>query len=117
MRPRSILAPFALLLFLALLAPAVAHAAPAAPATPAPQTAVAAPAAPAPALGDFLASLAQPAPQPAAASCGTSFCTQAERDACNQQCLKHGHTVFVGLECCSSTCTTLCICGSRPIDC
>lgn len=116
MRLRSILTPFALLLFLALLAPAVAHAAPAAPAIPAPQAAVAAgaPAAPAPALGDFLASLGRPAGAVPAADCGTSFCTQAQRDACNKKC--QGHGVFVGLECCSN-CTTLCVCGSKPIAC
>jgi hypothetical protein len=62
-----------------------------------------------PPIDAFLASLAQPA-----ASCGPGFCTQAERDACNQQC--RGHKFFVGLECCSN-CTTLCICGSVPVAC
>jgi hypothetical protein len=117
MRLRSILIPLAFLLFLALVLPAVAHAAPAAPAPQAAAgaSAAGAPASSAPALGDFLASLGRPAGAQAAASCGTSFCTQAQRDACNKQC--QGHKVFVGLECCSSTCTTYCICGSRPIAC
>lgn len=48
--------------------------------------------------------------------CGADFCTQAQRDACNQQCLSHHHPFFVGLECCSN-CTTLCICGSVPVEC
>ncbi len=112
MRLRSILTPLAFLLFLALVLPAVAHAAPAAAAA---ASAAGAPASTAPALGDFLASLGRPAGAQVAASCGTSFCTQAQRDACNKQC--QGHKVFVGLECCSSTCTTYCICGSRPIAC
>ncbi len=78
----------------------------------------------APALDAFLSSLSTPAtPSDGSAvtpvnqaSCGPSFCTQAQRDACTQQCLAHGHGPFVGLECCSN-CTTLCICGSRPVAC
>jgi len=50
------------------------------------------------------------------AGCGANFCTQAQRDACTQQCLAHHHGPFVGLECCSN-CTTLCICGSVPVEC
>jgi hypothetical protein len=68
-----------------------------------------------PRLDAFLASLDQPAPLPAS-SCGPSFCTQAQRNACNQQCIRQGHKFFVGLECCSN-CTTLCICGSVPVNC
>ena len=72
----------------------------------------------APSLDAFLASLNNPAATPArpASSCGPDFCTQAQRDACTQQCLQHHHGPFVGLECCSN-CTTLCICGSVPVDC
>ena len=63
------------------------------------------------------ASAASPPAAKAAASCGSNFCTTAQRDACNQQCLQHHHGPFVGLECCTDTCTTLCICGSVPVGC
>ena len=53
----------------------------------------------------------------AASSCGPSFCTAAERTQCANTCLKQGHGTFVGLECCPSSCKTLCICGSRPVAC
>jgi len=106
---RFLLAAAVLLLALAAL-PAVAAPAPATQLRVAPAQ-VASP----PALDAFLASLAGAAPRPAA-SCGSNFCTQAERDACAQTCRKQGHTIFVGLECCSN-CTTLCICGSRPVNC
>jgi hypothetical protein len=72
-----------------------------------------------PTLDAFLSSLKNPGTAPgtkAASSCGSNFCTQAQRDACNQQCLAHHHGTFVGLECCSD-CTTLCICGSVPVGC
>jgi len=73
-----------------------------------------------PSLDGFLASLDSSAPAPvflATNSCGSNFCTQAQRDACTQQCLSHHAGTFVGLECCTSSCTTLCICGSRPVAC
>jgi len=111
MRPHRIfLLAFAILLTIPALALAAAAPAqsPAASVAPAVQTASP------PALGAFLASLDHPGAVPAA-SCGSNFCTQAQRDACNQQC--QGHHLFVGLECCSNTCTTLCICGSRPVGC
>jgi hypothetical protein len=72
----------------------------------------------APSLQAFLTSLGSPAGTAVSkASCGSGFCTQAERNACTQQCLKQHHSFFVGLECCSDTCTTLCICGSVPVNC
>jgi hypothetical protein len=49
----------------------------------------------------------------AASSCGPNFCTQAERTKCAQTC---HHVPFVGLQCCSD-CTTICNCGSVPIEC
>lgn len=65
-----------------------------------------------------LAASTAPPPAAAAASCGSNFCTTAQRTACSQQCLSHGHHgPFVGLECCTDTCTTLCICGSVPVGC
>lgn len=74
-----------------------------------------------PTLDAFLSSLQKPGTPPAAkagASCGTNFCTTAQRDACTQQCLSQPHHgSFVGLECCASSCTTLCICGSVPVGC
>jgi len=77
-----------------------------------------------PSVDAFLATLnAPPAPTGGPATpavnlsgCGATFCTQAQRDACTQQCLAHHHGPFVGLECCSN-CTTLCICGSVPVEC
>jgi hypothetical protein len=81
--------------------------------------AISAPASPPPSLDAFLASLKDPASGPAAktlSGCGPNYCTQAQRDACNQQCLRHHHGPFVGLECCSD-CTTLCNCGSVPTGC
>lgn len=74
----------------------------------------------APTLDAFLSSLKTPEAPPAAkaaAGCGANFCTTAQRDACSQQCLLHHHGPFVGLECCTDTCTTLCICGSVPVAC
>jgi hypothetical protein len=102
-----------LVLALALLMiPLAASAAP----PPAPASAVTAPS-----LDAFLSSLQTPDTPPAAkatASCGSNFCTQAQRDACTQQCLSHPHHgPFVGLECCTGSCTTLCICGSVPVGC
>jgi len=97
-----------------LAIPALELAAPAPLQIPAVTAAPAVHAAGAPALDAFLASLDHPGAVPLS-SCGPNFCTQAERDACNQQCQRHGP--FVGLECCSNTCTTLCICGSRPVGC
>jgi hypothetical protein len=74
-----------------------------------------------PSLDAFLASLSNPAAtavdRTAKATCGSGFCTQAQRDACTQQCIKQHHSFFVGLECCSDTCTTICICGSVPVNC
>jgi hypothetical protein len=72
-----------------------------------------------PSLDAFLSSLSSAATpvHQAASSCGPNFCSQAERDACTQQCLNHHHGPFVGLECCSDSCTTLCICGSVPVGC
>lgn len=65
-----------------------------------------------------LAASAAPPAATAASSCGSNFCTTAQRSACTQQCLSHGHHgTFVGLECCTDTCTTLCICGSVPVGC
>jgi hypothetical protein len=107
---------FLLLAAALLLIPALASAAP--PAAPAPAAA----AATIPSLPAFLASLGNPPTAPtaplelAANGCGANFCTQAQRNACNQQCLQHHHGSFVGLECCSN-CTTLCICGSVPVNC
>jgi hypothetical protein len=99
-----------LILALALLAlPAVASAATPAFHTPAAHS-----------LDAFLASLSNPAAtavDKAAKACGSGFCTQAQRDACTQQCRNQHHSFFVGLECCSDTCTTLCICGSVPVNC
>ncbi len=116
MRKRSILAAFAFLLAFLAVPALVSAAAPPAHAQPAPAHSQAAPAS-VPSLGAFLASLDQPAAAAVpAAGCGTNFCTQAQRDACDQQCRSHGHSVFVGLECCRN-CTTLCICGSRPVNC
>ncbi len=103
-----------------LMVPALASAASLAPQAPATGVSQAAPAA-VPSLDAFLSSLKNPGTPPpgakAASSCGSNFCTQAERDACNQQCLTHHHGPFVGLECCSDSCTTLCICGSVPTSC
>ena len=45
-----------------------------------------------------------------AAACPSNFCTSAQRIACAQTCHFHG----IGLWCDSSTCTSLCICGSVP---
>jgi hypothetical protein len=71
-----------------------------------------------PSLDAFLASLNHPAATAVdKASCGSGFCTQAQRDACTQQCINQHHKFFVGLQCCSDTCTTLCICGSVPVNC
>jgi hypothetical protein len=74
----------------------------------------------APTLDAFLVSLSGApggAPATRLSGCGANFCTQAQRDACTQQCLSHPHHgPFVGLECCSN-CTTLCICGSVPVNC
>jgi hypothetical protein len=53
----------------------------------------------------------------AANSCGSNFCSDAERTACDQTCLSHHHGTFVGLQCCTATCQTFCICGSVPIGC
>lgn len=50
-------------------------------------------------------------------SCGPNFCTAAQRTQCDNQCLQEGHGTFVGLECCTDSCQTLCVCGSRPIAC
>jgi hypothetical protein len=50
----------------------------------------------------------------AAASCGSNFCTTQQRTQCNQQCGTRPH---VGLQCCTSSCTTICNCGSVPIGC
>jgi hypothetical protein len=97
-----------------LAIPALALAAPVPLQTPALAAAPAVQAAGAPALDAFLASLDHAGAVPLS-GCGPNFCTQAERDACNQQC--QGHHPFVGLECCSNTCRTLCICGSRPVGC
>jgi hypothetical protein len=109
MRKHSILAAFAFLLAFLAVPALVSAAAPPAHAQAAPASA--------PSLGAFLASLDQPAAAAVpAAGCGTNFCTQAQRDACDQQCRSHGHSIFVGLECCRD-CTTLCICGSRPVNC
>jgi hypothetical protein len=107
-----------LLIVLALLTISVAASAATLPA-PGPGSQAVAPAA-APALDAFLSSLQAPDTPPAAkaaASCGSNFCTTAQRDACSQQCLQHHHGPFVGLECCTDTCTTLCICGSVPVAC
>lgn len=46
--------------------------------------------------------------------CGPNFCTQAERTQCAKRCR---HAPFVGLECCSDTCTSFCNCGSVPTGC
>ncbi len=53
----------------------------------------------------------------ASSGCGPDFCTAAQRTACDNQCEQQGHGPFVGLECCTSSCQTLCICGSRPVGC
>ena len=71
-----------------------------------------------PSLDAFLGSLEGSAPSPVnLAGCGPDFCTQAQRNACTQQCLQHHGGSFVGLQCCSSSCTTICNCGSVPIEC
>jgi len=46
-----------------------------------------------------------------ASTCGPNFCTQAQKTQCAQSCRRHP---FVGLECCESTCTSFCNCGSVP---
>lgn len=66
----------------------------------------------APAL-DLPAWLASPDQPQAASGCGPNFCTQAQRTQCAQTC---HHAPFVGLQCCSN-CTTICNCGSVPIEC
>lgn len=58
-----------------------------------------------------------PAQTRAASSCGANFCTDAERVACEQTCFNHHFRIFVGLECCSASCQSLCICGSVPVAC
>ena len=102
-----------------LMVPALASAASLTPQAPATGVSQAAPAVPT--LDAFLSSLKNPGTPPgakaAASGCGPDFCTSAERTACNQQCFAHHHGPFVGLECCSDTCTTLCICGSVPTSC
>lgn len=106
-----------------LAIPALASAAtPITPSPAAPATGVTPVVAPAtaPSLDAFLATLGDPAATPvnkAASSCGSNFCTQAQRTACSQQCLQHHAGPFVCLECCSDSCTTLCICGSVPVRC
>ncbi len=73
-----------------------------------------------PTLDAFLSSLKNPGTPPgakAASSCGSNFCSSADRTACDQQCFAHHHGPFVGLECCSDSCTEFCICGSVPIGC
>jgi hypothetical protein len=62
---------------------------------------------------DLPAWLASPGQPQAASSCGPNFCTQAQRTQCAQTC---HHAPFVGLQCCSN-CTTICNCGSVPIEC
>ncbi len=102
---------FLLIVLALLMIPIAAAAAP----PPAPASAVTAPT-----LDTFLTSLQSPDAPPtakAAASCGANFCTTAQRTACSQQCLSHHHGPFVGLECCTGSCTTLCICGSVPVGC
>jgi hypothetical protein len=102
---------FLLIVLALLMIPIAASAAP----PPAPASAVTAPT-----LDAFLTSLQTPGTPPAAkaaASCGANFCTTAQRTACNQQCFAHHHGPFVGLECCTGSCTTLCICGSVPVGC
>jgi hypothetical protein len=96
-----------------LLVPYALFASPAT--TPAPNSSVAAcPAAAAPAAVDFGTWLKNQDQAPkAAASCGPNFCTQQQKTQCNQQC---GTRFHVGLQCCSN-CTTICNCGSRPINC
>jgi hypothetical protein len=73
------------------------------------------PAPAAPTASGFMAWLNGQSQAPSlAASCGSDFCTQQQRSQCEQSC----HTpVHVGLQCCTSTCTTICNCGSRPIGC
>jgi len=117
MRKPTTLAALAFLLLAPVLAAPAPATAPAPAAAPAPPMAPTAPSAAAasPALDAFLASL-HPGTALPASGCGPNFCTQAQRDACNQQCRSHGHVVFVGLECCQN-CTTLCICGSKPVNC
>lgn len=53
----------------------------------------------------------------ASSGCGPDFCTAAQRTACDNQCEQDHHGPFVGLECCTSSCQTLCICGSVPVGC
>ena len=47
-------------------------------------------------------------PATPAAACPSSFCTSAQRLACSQTC----HGKGIGLVCDSTTCTSMCICGS-----
>ncbi|HSS50328.1 MAG TPA: hypothetical protein VLX28_15430 [Thermoanaerobaculia bacterium] len=49
-------------------------------------------------------------PSAPAAACPSNFCTSAQRLACAQTC----HFKGIGLWCDSTTCTSLCICGSVP---
>ncbi len=121
MRAQRFLLLAAALLLIPTLASAAPSAAQAPPAAPAPAVASAV----VPSLPAFLASLGNPPTAPtaptaplelAANACGSNFCTQSQRNACNQQCLQHHHGTFVGLECCSN-CTTICNCGSVPIGC
>lgn len=108
------------ILVIAALLLAVPALASAASLTPQPPAGASQATAAVPTLDAFLSSLENPETSPgakAASSCGSNFCTQAQRDACTQQCLSHHAGTFVGLECCSGSCTTLCICGSRPVAC
>jgi hypothetical protein len=108
------------ILVIAALLLAVPALASAASLTPQPPAGVSQATAAVPTLDAFLSSLKNPGTPPgskAASSCGSNFCTQAQRDACTQQCLTHHHGTFVGLECCQDSCTTLCICGSVPVAC
>jgi len=112
MRTHRILLLTAVLLVIPVLASA---ASPAAPTAESGGASVVPPAVPS--LDLFLGSL-NGVPAPVNRSgCGSNFCTQAQRNACTQQCLSHHGGSFVGLQCCTSTCTTICNCGSVPIEC
>jgi hypothetical protein len=67
----------------------------------------------APALQDF-AQWYESKLSPTSSGCGPNFCTQAQRTACAKHCR---HAPFVGLECCTDTCTSFCNCGSVPTGC
>lgn len=119
MRLYRVLVALTALLACVAAAAAVPAAATAPPVSPVQAAVAVAPANP-PSLEAFLGSLEDPSTGPAArpasaSGCGPDFCTDAQRTACDNFCSSHHHPFFVGLQCCTSNCTTICNCGSVPI--